>query len=463
MPEMILEERDVTQPRDGGQSLFWDDWRHRFVGLEGGLGAGKTYIGSRKLVTLHLWNSFDAKSRPTMVKSAVVAPTFDNLMEFDLPAIQDACEDFGLPCIWRHTRKQIEFPGMPLAPIMFRSADKPSRIAGWEVGAFWGDEAARWKEDRDQPMNDPLTQIQGRLRHPKARMQQGIFTYSNEGDHTAIYDFFHSKNPDATLYRASTYDNAEAVGEFIKSQERNLTPELAKQYLDGMAISLSGSKAYAAFSEALHVSDEAKLDPLLPLGLFMDFNIDPGMHGGFCQHFPSVDTLTATHDFHEPSMTVVGMVNAMAEVVRDEVGGWDAFPGIHIYGDPAGHSRGAGTGQSDYTVLMQALQASGCPMDLVRQMTRRRHCPIVDRINAVNVALVDMRGDTHTVINPRCKNLIEDLNKVKRSKDGKSLDKSSKSLTHISDGWGYFVEYERPVRMERTSESRGRIVLGSNR
>jgi len=460
MPDMVIRQGDIVQPRDGGQSAFWDDWSHRFVGLEGGLGAGKTFIGSRKLMTLHLWNAFDDDERPTFVHSAVVAPTHENLMDFDIPALLEAAEEFGLPRDWRSSRKEIIFPGLPLASIKARSADKANRIAGWEIGAGWGDEAGRWKEDRDQPMNDPLIQFQGRLRHPRARLQQMIFTYSNEGDHTSIYEFMHQDAEDTALYRASTYDNAQSVGEFIKSQERNLTPELARQYLLGEAISLRGAKAYGAFSPELHVSDEAKLDPLRPLGLFMDFNIDPGMHGGFCQHFTNVDLLTATHDFHEPSLTVVGMIDRMAKVVRDEVGGWDKFPAINIYGDPAGHSRTAGTGQSDYVVLMQALEASGCPDKLIRQMSRRKHNPVVDRINAVNVAMIDMKGDTHTMIHPRCKTLINDFNKVTRSKDGKDLAKNNKALTHVSDAWGYFVEIERPIRLDRSKEDRGRVIFG---
>ena len=171
----------VIRPRAGGQTDFFRDWRHRFVFLEGGWASGKTWSGARKLLALHLHNSADADGQPTRVMSAIVAPTYANAKDFCIPEFLAACEDANLPTVWKSAAKEFHFPGYPVAPVIVRTADAAERITGWEVGAFWGDEVARWKEDSENPKNDALTQIQGRLRAPKARIRQGFFTYTNEG------------------------------------------------------------------------------------------------------------------------------------------------------------------------------------------------------------------------------------------------------------------------------------------
>ena len=49
------------------------------------------------------------------------------------------------------------------------------------------------------------------------------------------------------------------------------------------------------------------------------------------------------------------------------------------------------------------------------------------------------------IIDPRCKNLINDLEKVVNKQGTREIDKSNKMLTHISDALGYAVTYEFPV------------------
>ena len=50
------------------------------------------------------------------------------------------------------------------------------------------------------------------------------------------------------------------------------------------------------------------------------------------------------------------------------------------------------------------------------------------------------------VIDPRCKELIKDLEQVALKEGTRELDKSNKDLTHMTDALGYMVDYEFPVR-----------------
>ena len=158
----------TTVPNPGGQKGFAEDWEHFIVGLEGGWFSGKSFIGGRKLVTLHEYNAFDAVGDATFVASLVVAPTYSNAMDFCVPHLQDACEEAGLKHDWRGTgylssgkyaAPAIIIPAFGTrdkpSVILIRSADVPRRITGFTVGAAWGDEPARWKEDKYDPLNDP--------------------------------------------------------------------------------------------------------------------------------------------------------------------------------------------------------------------------------------------------------------------------------------------------------------------
>lgn len=109
--------------------------------------------------------------------------------------------------------------------------------------------------------------------------------------------------------------------------------------------------------------------------------------------------------------------------------------GLVVYGDPSGNSRSTTASKSDYSIMKNH--------GLLRQNIARSAPSVKDRINAVNARLRNSKGKISIYINPKCKTLIKDLERVKW-KEGSSgiLDKSDLSLTHASDALGYFVHQE---------------------
>lgn len=424
----------------GGQDAFLRDWLHRYVAAEGGWMSGKSWAGSAKLMLLHLHN---AQRGTRYVPSAALAPTYPNAKDFVIPALLDRCDELKLPAYYKTSDQNIVFPNRPLAPIMVRTADKPERITGWAVGAYWGDEAARWKSNPTNPRYDPLIQIDGRLRHHEARKLQGIFTYTNEGDQTAIYLRFREGRSDHALYRLPTYENP-AAREFYREQIQHLTPDLARQYLEGEAVSFGGARAYSMFDEDANVDDSVMLVEGLPIALALDFNIRPGMHGLIGQYDPSADCFNIVHELHRPRLTGRDLVSVEYRRILSEEQAGEAT--TEVYGDPSGSAAKTTDGKTDYDVVMQAMQALGVDY---RVRVRRKDPGVVDRVNAVNVALGDMRGLRHVRIHPRCKRLLTDLRRVKWADDGKGLDKRNPELSHASDALAYWIEYVRPVRARR--------------
>ena len=49
------------------------------------------------------------------------------------------------------------------------------------------------------------------------------------------------------------------------------------------------------------------------------------------------------------------------------------------------------------------------------------------------------------IINPSCKELINDLEKVTNKPNTREIDKSNKELSHMTDALGYSIEWEFPV------------------
>ena len=460
MTELIIEQNEeVFVPLKGGQSDLMFNWSHRYVALEGGWGSGKTISGAWKLLTLHIENAIDDLQQPTGVYSAMVADTLGNVFAFDVPAIEEAADKMGLTSVIRKGAKEIVYPDLGTkkneSKIFLRSAERGGQITGWEVGAFLADEPARWKV-ADNPKDDAFIQIRGRLRHPRARFLQGIYTYTNEGNQTNVFRFFREPGKtDRVNYRARTKNNPH-VAEFYQDSLGSLPPSLVEQYLEGGAAELSGSRAYSQFDDSEHITDVEPVEGLT-LALTLDFNIDPGMHALICQHSPGHDAFAVTHEIHAPRMDLRACIAEFARIFFS-LGGTEVFSMVEVFADATGSSEWEGTSESLHALTCQLLEVHEIPF---RTRIPRGNPFVVDRVTSVNAALGDVRGVSHLSINRRCQKLIDDLTWVRYDKTGKGLDKADKSLTHASDSLGYMIHYLRPVRRKTFSTTGGRVGFAS--
>ena len=403
-----------------------------------------SFIGARKLLTLHIENAFDDNGDPTYIWSAIVAPTYSNAQDFCIPAIREACEEINLECIYKAGLHEFVLPdlgsGKNPSKIIVRTADKPERITGWQVGAAWGDEAARWKDDPYDPIRDAYLQLTARVRHDSAYFCQLMLTYTNEGDATRVYQEFRKGLSTHALYRAATKENPHAA-EFLERQKELLSPELQEQYLEGGAISLRGRLLYSQFDASKHLDDTLKLTYNLPLHLSLDFNISPGMHALLGHYDRQNDTFYTVHEIHEKRLDVQNTVVAITRIV-ERFGGWKWAEPLQVFGDATGGSAWAGTGETCYQILAEALDAARIPF---RVRIPSRNPFVQDRINSVNMALMDVRGQVHWKIHPSCERLIADLKQMRYDDSGQP-DKREETLSHASEAEGYRIHYLRPIR-----------------
>lgn len=443
----LNEAPDLYTPNAGGQQAFMDDYTHRYCALAGGWYAGKTWAGARKLTDLHIFNAFDDEGRPTFVSSSVIAPTYQNARDFDMPELQKAFDEAGLSWTFNADPQRFHYVlhdlGTKAYPslIRVRTADKPERITGWTDGSIWGDEVARWKQDDADPKRDPFIQADGRLRDPKAKFLQFLLTFTHEGDSTRVYeDFEESPKPDHVLYRAGTLENPHAA-EFAEVQKGQLNAELAEQYLGGKAMRQRGNALYTSFDYERNTTEDLRLDDRLPLQLDIDFNIAPGMHANVGQWFPLRDMLTTVRTIHGKGMTTRGLMAAFFAYVKS-LGGWK-WPHLELFGDATGDSRWAGTGETCWDIVVEELEKAGIPYEMWVPSVNPNPG---DRVNTVNMALTDLRGKPHWLIHRRdCLPLITDLKRMKWDANGE-IDKADRKLSHPSDAAGYRIWRLRPIR-----------------
>ncbi len=209
-----------------------------------------------------------------------------------------------------------------------------------------------------------------------------------------------------------------------------------------------GDRVYDHFTQADNLDKDMHLrvDKETALGLALDFNISPGMHGLICQYDSREDMAIIDTELHGPSWRTEHLIKELIAwcVIRGHVVGKEgSFPWkvLDIYGDRSGRTRNTVTTDTDYKLIMKMLTAAKIPY---RMKVPTANPPVNDRVLTVNEALKDGAGVVHLKVHPRCKRLLEDFNTQPRDELGQP-DDSNKLLGHAGDAAGYFVYWARPA------------------
>jgi hypothetical protein len=328
--------------------------------------------------------------------------------------------------------------------VYVRSADAADKIAGFEVGAVWGDESARWPWAREgqNPLGDAFLQSDGRLRHKGARFHQFNVTYTNEGEDTRVYqDFEDVPKPGHSLHRASTRQNRHLPPGYVETHLANLSADLVSQYIEGYAAKLGANLVYYNYDDARNKDPGVTLVHGLPLQLSVDFNKTPGMFACIGQYFPTDDLLTTRYVIHKAGLLIKAMVLQLYYQFSADFAA-RRFPVLELFGDVAGRTGNANDGESYWEALTAELTHYGIPW----RLRLPSHAPLqVDRANAANSAFQSAAGKVRWKIHPDCKELIRDLKSLKW--DGRhKIDKQQKELSHASDADTYRCHYLMPIR-----------------
>ena len=188
-------------------------------------------------------------------------------------------------------------------------------------------------------------------------------------------------------------------------------------------------------------------DPSLPLCLAVDWNIHPGMHGVIGQYDGIADEFRVFELIHRDRLPVASPDGGegLAELFLRRWGHWSGE--IHIYGDPSGHASSIATGKSLCVSLVEALRRQIAD-HLIWLKIDKSPPAVSERVEATNQALKDTDAVSHLLIDRQdAAGLIHDLKRVKLN-DRQQIDKSDPDLTHASEALGFWIERQRPLRLE---------------
>jgi PBSX family phage terminase large subunit len=189
----------------------------RYRAFIAGVGSGKTYAG----VLASLVACQQAE------RGAIVAPTYPMLKDVVLPTFRELAED-GIDQL----NKADLYADMTNGNrILFRSADKPERLRGMNLGWCWVDEAALIDEET-------WDILLGRLRLDPGR---AWLTTTPKG-HNWVYDrFIDDPGEEHETVRASTRDNPHLPDTYIESLEEQYTERFRRQEMEGEFVEAAGA------------------------------------------------------------------------------------------------------------------------------------------------------------------------------------------------------------------------------
>lgn len=255
--------------------------------------------------------------------------------------------------------------------------------------------------------------------------------------------------PDVRLYQASIYDNPH-IGEqevrFLESIYPEGSPQRRIRLNGELLAGMGGARAYPGFHVEHHVRS-CELDSRFPLSWMWDFNVEPlithvGQRRG--------DTFYVVKQLYMESGSIPEMCDMFCDHFRD----WPND--ILVYGDATGQNRTGQTGMTDYTMIMNNLRNYRLHPRLKLTTVNPS---VSDRLGAMNHALRNAQGEVNLIVNPECEELIADFEEVLMAYGG-GIKKSHNNRdpyykrTHASDGVGYWVSYEAPVRLHRNRRNR---------
>jgi hypothetical protein len=197
-----------------------------------------------------------------------------------------------------------------------------------------------------------------------------------------------------------------------------------------------GGTIYYAFNPKENVSDEVHYDPIHPIYVGMDFNVDPM---SWCLgHFIN-RTFRVFDEIFIRNANTESTLRSLASKYENHSAGWKLF------GDASSRQRKTVTTRTDYVIIKNFTA-------LLNKMVYfpQKNPPLKSRFTCVNANLCNAKGERRIVIHPRCKHLINDLNSM-AYKEGTTEpeDYRGTDIGHMSDALGYIMVRISPIKLVR--------------
>jgi len=268
-----------------------------------------------------------------------------------------------------------------------------------------------------------------------------------------FYDLFQNagNQPDWTAFQFTTEQGGNVAREELESAARELDERTYRQEFQACFENLAHGLVYYAFERSENVQPIPYLRSY-PICWALDFNVNP-----MCSVIAQIEDQSTHVDRRNGFRSV--RLHVIDEIVLADSNTLEACrafvsrmqhvnPGgvvdVELYGDAAGGARST-AGKSDYQIIREFFRTE--TRFRVNYYMRSANPSVRDRVNAVNAMLCNSQGMRRLFIDPRCRRLRRDFERVVWKADSHGnlsaqLDKSDSELTHTSDALGYLVERE---------------------
>ena len=363
----------------------------------GGLGSGKTYAGA-------IWAIQMALNNPG-VSGLITANSYSQLKKATLTTLFQLLDDLGIEFKYKVNDGVIEIFGSTIYAI---SMEKYDLLRGIEVGWAWSDECSFYKEEA-------FNVLIGRIRDKNAPCQWKGTTTPN-GYNWLYTKFVEAAIDSSQVITSKTTDNLENLSSsYVETLTNQYDSKLAMQELNGEFINLTSGKVYYAFDRKIHLRSTDERNNLIYVG--MDFNVDP-LCGVFCVQRDNKIFVT-----QEMFLRDSNTFKAAKEILTRY-----PYQAVKVVCDSTGDRRKSSSKDTDHQILRNAY------LDVQRFTNPDQK----DRYNNLN-RLMDHKL---LFIDPACKNLIADLEKL-------TYDNTDEMLGHITDALGYICWFLNPMQKPR--------------
>mgnify|MGYP006277257039 CR=1 FL=1 len=238
-------------------------------------------------------------------------------------------------------------------------------------------------------------------------------------------------------FQYTTIEGGNVKSEEIEAARRSLDERTFRQEFMATFETFSG-RIFYAFDRHINL----KTSPLvredwskIELHIGMDFNIDP---------ITAVVAMKIRDELYV--IDEIKIFGSSTDEMVDEIRTRYPTNKITVYPDPSGASRRTSSaGRTDHTILRSAGFTVKAP---------NSHNSVRDGINAVNAKLRSSSGITSLFIDPKCKYVIECLEK-QTYKEGTNIPDKTSGFDHMNDALRYMVDYMFPIRQPISQPSIG--------
>ena len=364
----------------------------------GGVGSGKTHGGA-------VWAMAMCLKYPG-TKGIITANSYSQLKKATLSKFFEILQENGIPYNYKSQDGVIEVDtGNGTATVYALSAEKYDLARGVEVGWIWSDECAFYKREA-------FDVFVGRIRDRKGPGQWKGTTTPN--GFNWLYDAFVSEPlHNSKLVTGKTKDNLGNLSDnYYKTLSTQYSSKLAQQELEGEFVNLTSGKVYYAFDRRKHVQDINVSGRLVWLG--MDFNVHP-LCGIFCHEVGG--KIYVVDELYQTDSNTFNAAKEITQRYTDQQ--------VTVVADESGSKRKTSAANTDYEILRLANL----------HVVNFRNPKVKDRYNNLN----RLFEAGQLIIDPKCKKLIADLEKL-------VYDNKDDMLSHISDALGYVAWHLSPMK-----------------